>query len=115
MKAINLIFAPRSRSAVRLSESHVLGRAALSFSKLSFLVLALSAFFMSHAAQAAAGALDPTFGINGQTLSDFGRSNDIAYATALQSDGKIVVAGIRFIGNSAEGGDFMVARYNIDG
>jgi uncharacterized delta-60 repeat protein len=65
--------------------------------------------------QAAAGDLDPAFGLDGQVATDFKRSNDLAYAVALQPDGKLVVAGIRFVGNSAEGGDFVVARYKTDG
>ncbi len=65
--------------------------------------------------QAAAGDLDPAFGADGQVATDFKRSNDLAYAVALQPDGKLVVAGIRFVGNSAEGGDFVVARYKTDG
>lgn len=48
-------------------------------------------------------------------MSDFKRSNDLAYAVALQSDGKMVIAGIRFVGNNAFTGDFLVARYNTDG
>jgi uncharacterized delta-60 repeat protein len=69
----------------------------------------------SHLTTAAPGDLDPSFGIGGQVTSDFRKSNDIAYAVALQPDGKIVIAGIRFVGISATGGDFLVARYNPDG
>src|SRR5262249_18169598 len=66
-------------------------------------------------AQAADGALDPTFGNQGRVKTDFQRSNDLAYGMALQPDGKIVVAGISFIGISAAGGDFSVAQYNPNG
>src|SRR5262249_55680148 len=66
-------------------------------------------------AQAADGALDPTFGRGGKVKTDFHRSNDLADGMALQPDGKVVVAGISFIGISAAGGDFAVARYNTDG
>lgn len=48
-------------------------------------------------------------------MSDFKGSNDIAYAVALQRDGKTIIAGIRYVGNSATTGDFLVARYNVDG
>ena len=82
-------------------------------SVLTLLATAL-AFVAQHAA-AAPGDLDPAFGSDGMVTSDFQRSNDIAYATALQTDGKILIAGIRFIGNSATGGDFLIARYNPDG
>lgn len=58
-------------------------------------------------ASAAPGDLDPTFGGgDGIVTTDFG-GNDPARAVALQSGGKIVVAG----GN----GDFALARYNADG
>jgi uncharacterized delta-60 repeat protein len=64
------------------------------------------------AAQAGIGDLDPTFGVAGKTTTDFGFGGyDYATATAIQSDGKIVVAG-RAGGGS---GDFGVARYNADG
>jgi uncharacterized delta-60 repeat protein len=66
-------------------------------------------------AKAADGGLDPTFGQQGRVKTDFHQSNDLAYGMALQPDGKMVVAGISFIGISAAGGDFAVARYNADG
>jgi uncharacterized delta-60 repeat protein len=51
------------------------------------------------------GTLDPTFGRRGKVLTNFGSgSNDVAYALALQPDGKIVVAG-------ASNEDFALARY----
>ncbi len=64
---------------------------------------------------AAPGGLDPSFGATGMVTTDFKGSNDLAYAVAEQADGKLVVAGIRFVGNSANNGDFVVARYNPDG
>lgn len=58
------------------------------------------------------GSLDPNFGTGGQLTTDFGFSvpakNDIARAIAVQTDGRIVVAG-------TAGGHFAVARYNSDG
>ena len=63
----------------------------------------------------APGDLDPTFGRGGAVTTDFTGSNDIANAATLQGDGKIVTAGIRFVGISAATGDFLVARYNADG
>ena len=44
-------------------------------------------------AQAADGDLDPTFGTGGQVMTDFSHSTDIAFAVALQTDGKLVVVG----------------------
>jgi len=39
------------------------------------------------------GTLDTTFGTNGQTYVDFNGGYDVAHAIAVQSDGKIVLAG----------------------
>ena len=69
----------------------------------------------TQSASAAPGGLDTTFGSNGKVKTDFNRNNDLAYGMALQSDGKVIVAGISFAGISAEGGDFAVARYNTNG
>jgi len=65
-------------------------------------------------AQGASGELDITFdpiGLDGKVTTDFAGGNDIAYAVAIQPDGKIVVAGSASIGNL----DFALVRYNIDG
>ena len=55
----------------------------------------------------AAGDLDPSFGTGGKVSTSFG-FNAIGRSAAIQSDGKIVVAGDN---NST----FMLARYNNDG
>ena len=39
------------------------------------------------------GTLDPAFGIGGATMFDLGSDFDIAYAVAVQPDGRIIVAG----------------------
>jgi uncharacterized delta-60 repeat protein len=55
------------------------------------------------------GTLDPSFGAGGRVLTPFGPANRIEpSAVAVQPDAKIVVAG-------SLGGDFLVARYNVDG
>lgn len=56
------------------------------------------------------GGLDPTFGTGGIVKSDisFGASQSQGYAVALQSDGRIVVAG-------SSGSYFAVARYTTSG
>jgi uncharacterized delta-60 repeat protein len=54
------------------------------------------------------GSLDPGFGSGGKVTTDFDGHWDEAYAVAVQSDGKIVVAG-------TSTGDFALARYNTDG
>jgi len=59
------------------------------------------------------GTLDSTFGIGGLMTTDFsGGTDDIPYAMALQSDGKLVVAG--HTGDYPKL-DFALARYNVDG
>ncbi|HEX5735270.1 MAG TPA: BACON domain-containing carbohydrate-binding protein [Blastocatellia bacterium] len=57
------------------------------------------------------GTLDPSFGSGGKVTTDFQQQSDEAQAIAIQSDGKIVVAG------SADTpiDDFALARYNTDG
>ncbi|HVW33108.1 MAG TPA: delta-60 repeat domain-containing protein, partial [Acidimicrobiia bacterium] len=59
-----------------------------------------------------AHALDPSFGINGVVLTDFGHSYDWAYALALQPDGGILVAGVSDVSGSK---DFAIARYGPNG
>ena len=56
------------------------------------------------------GSLDPTFGNGGKVTSGFPLGG--ALAVALQSDGKIVAAGIGFGGSDS---DFALARFNSDG
>ncbi len=57
------------------------------------------------------GSLDSTFGVNGISTTDVG--SDVGYDVAVQSDGKIVVAGYTF--RDGQGIDFAVLRYNADG
>ncbi len=54
------------------------------------------------------GMPDHTFGANGVVLSDLGSTADFETAAALQTDGKIVVAG-------SASDKFAVARYNTNG
>ncbi|MFD5426499.1 calcium-binding protein [Streptomyces sp. NPDC127084] len=58
------------------------------------------------------GSLDATFGTGGRVLTDFGGDGDIASAVALQTDGKIVTAGLS---NASGTFDFALARYDTDG
>lgn len=76
-------------------------------------VIALAAATMALPALAAAlaGDLDPSFGNVGKVQTDFG-ANDRASSVAIQSDGKIVVAGDTGLGIST---DFAIVRYNADG
>ncbi|HZI86290.1 MAG TPA: PKD domain-containing protein [Pyrinomonadaceae bacterium] len=57
------------------------------------------------------GSLDPTFGSGGIVTTDIG-GFAIAFAVALQPDGKIVVGGR---GDLISGANFTVVRYNTDG
>jgi uncharacterized delta-60 repeat protein len=57
------------------------------------------------------GGLDTTFDGDGKVTTDFGTGFDRAYGVAIQSDGKIVVAGDTN-GNSST--DFALSRYNVN-
>jgi len=57
------------------------------------------------------GSVDLTFGSAGRVVTDFG-GDDAAFALAVQSDGKIVVAGVSTGGGTM---DFALARYDSDG
>jgi uncharacterized delta-60 repeat protein len=54
------------------------------------------------------GSLDATFGSGGKVVTPVGGHIQIAFALALQADGKLVAAGNR-------GDDFATVRYNSDG
>jgi uncharacterized delta-60 repeat protein len=58
------------------------------------------------------GSPDPSFGGDGRVAIDFG-GGEAANALAIQADGKIVAAGVSFVGFS--GGNFALARYRVDG
>lgn len=62
------------------------------------------------------GSLDSTFDGDGKvtTAVATGTNSDIAYALAIQPDGRIVATGIAD-GIAGSGADFAVARYNADG
>lgn len=61
-----------------------------------------------------AGSLDTSFGNGGVVVTDFDSNNDEGYAIAIQSDGKIIVAGCAYnVENSNP--DFALVRYNPDG
>ena len=56
-----------------------------------------------------AGLLDTTFGTGGKVFTDFGPHQDYANAVALQSNGRIVAAGVA--GRGGGNGKFALARY----
>jgi uncharacterized delta-60 repeat protein len=58
------------------------------------------------------GSIDTGFGTNGRVLTDFGANvNSLAQAVAIDSTGKILVAGFSGLGGNV----LSVARYNSDG
>ncbi len=64
------------------------------------------------------GALDPTFGINGRVITSFPGIANLAEALAIQSDGKIVVAGSTVevaVGPVNVRGDMAIVRFNANG
>ena len=62
---------------------------------------------------AAPGDLDTTFGTGGKVVTPIGTSsNDFGYSMAVQTDGKILVAGSSYNGSDW---NFALVRYNVDG
>jgi uncharacterized delta-60 repeat protein len=61
------------------------------------------------------GTLDRSFGGDGQVATGFDGSRAIAYAVAIQRNGKIVVAGTNFPGCGGNDSHFALARYQRDG
>lgn len=58
------------------------------------------------------GSLDTTFDTDGIVITDIGNWIDIGFAVAIQSDDKIVVGGVSYVGSAY---DIAVLRYNSDG
>jgi uncharacterized delta-60 repeat protein len=75
-------------------------------------ICALTAMW-ANLAFAVSGDLDTTFNGDGRVMSDFTDRFAGAEAVAIQSDGKVVVAGGN--GNRGIAGDFALARYNTGG
>ncbi|WP_018616587.1 Ig-like domain-containing protein [Segetibacter koreensis] len=61
------------------------------------------------------GTLDSAFAQNGKQTTDFSSGDDEAYSVAIQSDGKIVLAGVANKYSNSGTPDFALARYNADG
>src|ERR1035437_4224281 len=76
------------------------------------LIFSLFLFLSSHFLFAQDGALDLTFNSTGKVTTSFGSGYDFGKSVAIQSDGKIVVAGVSFNGSN---NDISVVRYNSDG
>jgi uncharacterized delta-60 repeat protein len=60
------------------------------------------------------GTLDSSFGNNGYVISDLGNPNDYSYASIVQPDNKIVLAGTSGYGSEDNNSyDFSIARYIV--
>lgn len=79
--------------------------------QLLLIICSLFSFVLSFGQPA--GSLDPSFGIGGKVVTSIGTGIDKAYGVAIQSDGKIVVAG--YSTNSLTDKDFTVCRYLSNG
>ena len=80
------------------------------------------AYYQTNSDGSSSLQLDPTFGGNGISVTDFGKVGFIDYSAALQSDGKIVAVGeygcpLNYSGCLINGGGykFSLARFNSDG
>jgi uncharacterized delta-60 repeat protein len=61
------------------------------------------------------GSLDSTFDGDGKAIAGFGTGSASIRAIALQTDGKIVVAGDYYDSSGTDQLEFLLARYNTDG
>jgi uncharacterized delta-60 repeat protein len=91
----------------------------MSFAKtprsVSALVLVTTVLLLALVATAYAqdaGDFDTSFDVDGKVLIDFGDVGDFGYASAVQPDGKMVIAGKSFNGVND---DFALVRLNADG
>ena len=64
--------------------------------------------------QAQPGSLDWTFGGSGIVIQDIAGKNDYGFATAIQTDGKILTAGFGFI-DTVTYNDYVLIRYKANG
>lgn len=76
-------------------------------------VMAMVLVWSNHSVHAV-GTLDSAFGTAGIVTTDFNSGPDAIHAMALQTNGKIVVAGQTYASETTSF-DFAVARYNTDG
>src|SRR5687767_11361780 len=80
------------------------------------LIILLLSLPLSNTVEAAAGDLDASFGNAGKVITDFFGNSDEAHAIAIQTDGRIVVAGTsRDISIPEQTTRFAIARYNQGG
>ena len=79
------------------------------------LIAALSILPWRKSIGQADGGLDPSFGVSGIVNTGLGTTNDAAFALAVQTDGKIVSAGLAGVIAIPFVNDFGAVRYNTDG
>jgi uncharacterized delta-60 repeat protein len=85
----------------------------LKFPQYSIYILLIGLFGFLPTVNGAAGDLDTTFSQDGKITHQFeGTNGDVGYATAIQTDGKIVVAGTTQYGGALSCG---IVRYNTNG
>jgi uncharacterized delta-60 repeat protein len=61
------------------------------------------------------GSLDSSFGVGGKVSTDFSASDDVAFAVAIQPDGKIIAVGWSSTQDVSSDRSFALVRYNTDG
>jgi uncharacterized delta-60 repeat protein len=86
--------------------------------RLALLALAV-VYLQPPTLPAAPGDLDLSFGDTGKVTTGFGGGYSVAYAAAVQSDGKLILAGYgngRYtsVNNYGKGGDFLLARFTTN-
>jgi len=84
----------------------------LRLARRALIAFGLAFVLLASAAVAAPGDLDPGFGSGGKAVVSFGGTSEEGGAVALQSDGKIVVAGTSNVSRSLQ---FAVARLTAQG
>lgn len=72
-------------------------------------------FHVAAARLNADGSTDNSFGTDGKVIFNVGDWNDFGEGIAIQSDGKILIGGHKWIANLDQRHDLFVARLNTDG
>ena len=72
---------------------------------------AIASILFAMSTFGAPGDLDPLFGTNGKTTTQFGNGNSFILDTALQYDGKVLAVGAAVLSPS----QFAILRYNKNG
>jgi uncharacterized delta-60 repeat protein len=80
--------------------------------KATLIALAIFSLHITNSVFAAAGDLDLSFSSDGFALNQLGDGDDRVAAMAVQSDGKIVVAGTSGVNANSQ---FVLARYTLNG